>query len=195
MTPPAVRFTSEPNVAAARTAFEASDPWVRVLFDYGGGSLGFGGSSTRIRSGLLAVAADRDSYAVLLGPNGSLSASGTTTGQASFRPDPSVRPAIDLPTGNAWAASPLRLDTRACGKWHRVPDAGIHDGHDDRGPCEPQPRIEVDCAHHRPSSHSHRGPSRIQAGGIRDFGLLAELSTGRGSGLDRTRPHTDLPRR
>jgi uncharacterized protein len=29
-----------------------------------------------------------------------------TSGEVSFRPDPSVRPAIDLPTGNAWAAKP-----------------------------------------------------------------------------------------
>ena len=42
MAVPALRFTAEPSVAAAKAAFAAQDPRVRVLFDNGGGSLGPG---------------------------------------------------------------------------------------------------------------------------------------------------------
>ena len=79
---------------------------MRVLFDYGGGSLGFGALQPAYEADFSQWPPTGTVTRYALGPNGSLSASGTTTGQASFRPDPSVRPAIDLPTGNAWAAKP-----------------------------------------------------------------------------------------
>jgi predicted acyl esterase len=41
-----------------------------------------------------------------LGSGGALAATKGPTGHASFRPDPSVRPATDLPSGNAWAPQP-----------------------------------------------------------------------------------------
>jgi predicted acyl esterase len=41
-----------------------------------------------------------------LGSGGALAPTKGRSGQATFRPDPSVRPATDLPTGNAWAAQP-----------------------------------------------------------------------------------------
>lgn len=106
MAPPPVRFTSEPNVAAARAAFAAQDPRVRVLFDYGGGSLGFGALQPAYEADFAQWPPSGTVARYILGPKGSLEANGTTAGQVSFRPDPSVRPAIDLPTGNAWAAKP-----------------------------------------------------------------------------------------
>ena len=39
---PAIRFTTAPNLAAAKAAFEKTTPRVRVLFDNGGGSAGPG---------------------------------------------------------------------------------------------------------------------------------------------------------
>jgi uncharacterized protein len=106
MKAPPLRFTSEPNVAAARAAFAAQDPRVRVLFDNGGGSLGFGALQPAYEADFAQWPPDGMVTKYLLGPDGSLSSSGVTSGQVAFRPDPSVRPAIDLPTGNAWAARP-----------------------------------------------------------------------------------------
>jgi predicted acyl esterase len=103
---PPLRFTSEPNVAAARAAFAAQDPRIRVLFDNGGGSLGFGALQPAFEADFAQWPPDGTVTKYLLGADGSLSLSGVTSGQVAFRPDPSVRPAIDLPTGNAWAARP-----------------------------------------------------------------------------------------
>jgi hypothetical protein len=106
MTVPPLRFTSEPNVAAARANFASQDPRVRVLFDNGGGSLGFGALQPAFEADFAQWPPNGTVTKYLLGPDGSLASSGVTSGQVAFRPDPSIRPAIDLPTGNAWAARP-----------------------------------------------------------------------------------------
>ena len=62
---PAVRFTNEPTVAAARAAFAAQDPRIRVLFDYGGGSLGPGALQAAFEGSLLDLAARRNRHDVL----------------------------------------------------------------------------------------------------------------------------------
>ena len=46
------------------------------------------------------------SPATTSGRGGTLTSAKGSATHASFRPDPSVRPATDLPTGNAWAAQP-----------------------------------------------------------------------------------------
>jgi uncharacterized protein len=104
--PPPLRFTSEPNVAAARAAYAAQDPRVRVLFDNGGGSLGFGALQPTYEADYTQWPPIGTVTRYLLGADGSLLSSGASSGQVSFRPNPAVRPAIDLPTGNAWAAKP-----------------------------------------------------------------------------------------
>ena len=106
MSLPPVRFTNEPTVAAAEAAFAAQDPLVRVLFDYGGGNLGAGALQAGFDGAFSTWPPDGTVTRYFLGPQGSLSTSATTPQGVSFKPDPSVRPASDLPSGNAWAAKP-----------------------------------------------------------------------------------------
>jgi uncharacterized protein len=105
---PAVRFTSAPSVAAARTAFAAQDPRVRVLFDNGGGPLGPGALQPTFEAGFATWPPAGTVVHYGLGAEGTLqtgAAKGSAT--ASFRPDPSVRPPDDLAaSANAWAAQP-----------------------------------------------------------------------------------------
>jgi uncharacterized protein len=105
---PAIRFTNEPSVAAAKAAFAAHDPRVRVLFDNGGGPLGPGALQPTSDAGFSSWPPTGAVVRFRLGPDGALQTRpvhGSTT--ASFRPDPSVRPADDLASSvNAWAAQP-----------------------------------------------------------------------------------------
>jgi predicted acyl esterase len=105
---PAVRFTSEPSVAAAKTAFAAGDPRVRVLFDNGGGTLGPGALQPTFSAGFSSWPPAGTVTRYSLGPNGALDATApATVSTAVFRPNPAVRPADDLSSSaNAWAAQP-----------------------------------------------------------------------------------------
>jgi predicted acyl esterase len=105
---PAIRFTSEPSLAAAKAAFAAQDPRVRVLFDNGGGSLGPGALQPAYSAGFASWPPSGSVTSYRLGPNGTLStAAASHSSTASFRPNPAVRPADDLSsTANAWAAQP-----------------------------------------------------------------------------------------
>jgi predicted acyl esterase len=105
---PPVRFIHEPSVPTARTAFAAQDPRVRVLFDNGGGTLGPGALQPTYAAGFSTWPPTGTAVHFGLGPDGTLR-TGTQRGSttASFRPDPSVRPADDLAaSANAWAAQP-----------------------------------------------------------------------------------------
>ena len=105
---PAVRFTTEPSVAAAKAAFSAQDPRVRVLFDNGGGTLGPGALQPTSEAGFSAWPPAGTVVHYGLGPDGTLQ-TGTprATSSVSFHPNPAVRPADDLPaSANAWAAQP-----------------------------------------------------------------------------------------
>ncbi len=103
---PPLQFTSEPSAAAARAAFERQ-PRVRVLFDNGGADAG---------PGAMQPAWSRDFEAwpvpgavattLRFGPGGALGRGRPAASQVAFRPDPSARPATDLPTGNVWSALP-----------------------------------------------------------------------------------------
>jgi predicted acyl esterase len=105
---PAVRFTSEPSLAAAKAAFAAQDPRVRVLFDNGGGDLGPGALQPTYSAGFSSWPPAGSVTTYQLGTDGSLSTvRDTHQSSASFRPNPSVRPADDLASSaNAWAAQP-----------------------------------------------------------------------------------------
>jgi predicted acyl esterase len=103
---PAVRFTNEPDVAAAQAAFAAQDPPIRVLFDYGGGDLGPGALQAAFEGAFSTWPPDGAVTTYFLGPDGSLTTTASGNGSVSFKPDPSVRPATDLPSGNPWAAKP-----------------------------------------------------------------------------------------
>jgi uncharacterized protein len=104
---PSIRFTGEPSLAAARAAFIANDPRVRVLFDYGGGSLGPGALQSGYEAGFSNWPPSGDLTSYHLSADGMLSSSGGAGGSVSFKPNPAVRPATDLrSSGNAWAAKP-----------------------------------------------------------------------------------------
>jgi len=105
---PAVRFTTATSPAAARQAFAAQDPRVRVLFDYGGASLGPGALQPAFTAGFSAWPPTGTVTRFSLGSHGTLATTAPAgTATAAFRPDPSVRPADDLASSaNAWAAAP-----------------------------------------------------------------------------------------
>ncbi|HEY5096907.1 MAG TPA: CocE/NonD family hydrolase [Acidimicrobiales bacterium] len=101
-----VGYTDEPNLAAARAAFD-QQPRVRVLFDNGGGSAGAGAMQPVWSQDYPSWPPPQAHASTLrLGPGGSLGRTRPASGTVSFAPDPSRRPADDLPTGNPWAALP-----------------------------------------------------------------------------------------
>ena len=109
-----VGYTNEPTLAAARAAFQRQAR-VRVLFDNGAGNAGPGAMQPVWSQDYTSWPPPQAASTTLrLGPRGSLAPVPTTaagvagSGAAvvSFRPDPSARPADDLPTGNVWAALP-----------------------------------------------------------------------------------------
>jgi predicted acyl esterase len=108
MAVPAVRFTTEPTLAAAKAAFAAQDPRVRVLFDNGGGSLGPGALQPTFSAGFSSWPPAGKVTTYNLGPDGALDGTApAAVSTASFRPNPAVRPADDLSSSaNAWAAQP-----------------------------------------------------------------------------------------
>jgi predicted acyl esterase len=118
MTPPAVRFTDATSVTAARAAFAAQDPRVRVLFDNGGGSAPAGAMWPAFEAGFptwppagTVTRWDLASGGALTSasPSGTAGGAGAagTPSRATFHPDPAVRPATDLASNaNAWAAQP-----------------------------------------------------------------------------------------
>ena len=105
---PAVRFTTAPTLVAAKAAFAAQDPRVRVLFDNGGGALGPGALQPTFDTGFSAWPPAGTVVHFGLGSGGTLTTMPSrTSSTASFHPDPAVRPADDLAaSANAWAAQP-----------------------------------------------------------------------------------------
>ncbi len=103
---PALRFTDAGSLSAAQADFAAQDPRVRVLFDNGGGDLGPGALQPTYEADYSSWPPPGTVTRYYLGSGGTLSSSKDATAKATFRPDPSVRPATDLPSGNAFAAQP-----------------------------------------------------------------------------------------
>jgi hypothetical protein len=77
-----------------------------VLFDNGGGDLGPGALQPTFEAGYSSWPPGGTIARYFLGSGGTLTSAKGPTVSTSFRPDPSVRPATDLPSGNAWAAQP-----------------------------------------------------------------------------------------
>jgi uncharacterized protein len=103
---PPLRFTHEPNLRTARHDFE-QDPRVRVLFDNGGGSLGPGAMQPEWEFDTSTWPPPQSVATTWnLAGGGSLTTEAPNAGTVSFHPDPSTRPATDLPTGNPWSALP-----------------------------------------------------------------------------------------
>jgi uncharacterized protein len=104
---PPIQYTNEPNVAAARAAFERQ-PRVRVLFDNGGGSAGPGALQPVWNEDFTSwPPATARATRLRLAPDGALRAGSSGAGSASFEPDPSARPTTTLSaSANPWAALP-----------------------------------------------------------------------------------------
>jgi hypothetical protein len=105
---PAVRFTSAPDLATARSEFAAQTPLVRALFDNGASSAGPGDIGSTYEADFSSWPPAGTVTTLYLAPNGSLQER-QRPGRArtTFTLDPSVRPATSLPAGgNAWAANP-----------------------------------------------------------------------------------------
>ena len=104
--PSALQFTDEPNLAAARTAFELQ-PRVRVLMDNGSGDKGPGALQPVWQAQFPSWPPPKAVATTYhLAPTGKLEAATPSPTSVSFRPDPAARPAVDLPTGNPWSALP-----------------------------------------------------------------------------------------
>ena len=194
--PPALRFTTEPTVAAARAGFAAQDPRVRVLFDNGGGDLGPGALQPTYEAGFSAWPPAGTTVRFHLGPGGSLATTVTPgSATASFRPDPAARPADDLPPpGDPWAAQPPY-------DWTAVPAANgvafetpaLTKATTIVGPASLEPVAPVDGARDRPAGHRDRGPPGGLAGGIRHVGFPAQQRPHAVARLDPARPRAHLP--
>ncbi len=104
---PSLLYENEPSVAAARQAFEKGNARVTVLFDNGGGNPPgqMAPEWQATYSTWPPESAVPTTY--YLGDSGALSTSAPASGSVSFKPNPSARPAFDLPSGaNVWAALP-----------------------------------------------------------------------------------------
>jgi predicted acyl esterase len=105
---PALRFTTAPDVATARSEFAAQTPLVRALFDNGASSAGPGDIGSTYEADFSSWPPAGTITTLFLAPNGSLQQK-QHPGRAStsLTLDPSVRPPTSLPPGgNAWAADP-----------------------------------------------------------------------------------------
>lgn len=105
---PALRFTNAANVNVARAEFESQTPRVRVLFDNGAGSAGPGAMQPVWSANFTSWPPPQAVATTLhLGTGGTLSSAPGASSTVSFRPNPTARPATDLPSGaNVWAALP-----------------------------------------------------------------------------------------
>ena len=105
---PAIRFQHQTTVAGAQAAFEANTPRVRVLFDNGGTSLGAGSLQPGYEASFSTWPPAPSTRLIYnLGLNGSLSTSTQGVGTASFQPDPTARPAINMnDASTVWAGRP-----------------------------------------------------------------------------------------
>jgi len=107
---PAIRFTSAPDLSAARSEFVHQTPRVRTLFDSGAGPVGPGDPQSTYAATFAQWPPAGTTTTYWLGSGGGLTTTRPASGpqgSATLRLDPSVRPATSLPsTGNAWAAAP-----------------------------------------------------------------------------------------
>ena len=106
---PALRFTTAPDVATARSEFAAQTPLVQAFFDNGASSAGPGNIGSSYSAGFSSWPPAGAVTTLFLGVHGSLQRQPRppVAGSTSFTLDPSVRPSTSLPAGgNVWAANP-----------------------------------------------------------------------------------------
>ena len=105
---PALRFTTAPNVATARSEFAAQTPLVQAWFDNGASAAGPGDIGSTYSAGFSSWPPAGAVTTLYLASHGALKQQPPSKpSSASLTLDPSVRPATSLPSGaNAWAADP-----------------------------------------------------------------------------------------
>ncbi len=104
---PATRFTTDKNVAKARTDFARHTSRVTVLFDNGASTAGSGNPGSTYSADFTTWPAKGKTVTYFLGAGGALASKPLkTSSSASLLLDPAVRPAVSLPSGNAWSAAP-----------------------------------------------------------------------------------------
>jgi len=106
---PAIRFTGAKTLAKGRNEFVHQTPRVELLFDNGAGAAGAGNPQSTYSAGSAQWPPRGRTVSWNLRAGGVLSTYGPAHkvgGATNFTLDPSVRPATDLPSGNAWAADP-----------------------------------------------------------------------------------------
>jgi len=104
---PATRFTTDKNATKAKADFARHTPRVTVLFDNGASSAGSGDPGATYSAGFSTWPAKGKTLTYYFGANGAMGTKPVkTAGSASLVLDPSTRPAVSLPSGNAWAAAP-----------------------------------------------------------------------------------------
>ena len=104
---PATRFTTDKTPAKARTDFAKHTPRVTVLFDNGASSAGAGNPGATYSAGFKTWPAAGKTVSFYFGSGGAIATKPLkTSSSASLLLDPTVRPAVSLPSGNPWAAAP-----------------------------------------------------------------------------------------
>jgi predicted acyl esterase len=104
---PAIRFTTDKNLTKARNDFAHHTPRVTVLFDNGASTAGAGNPGATYSAGFTTWPAKGRTATYYLGAQGAMATKVTrTASSSSLVLDPSVRPAVSLPSGNPWAAAP-----------------------------------------------------------------------------------------
>jgi predicted acyl esterase len=104
---PALRFTTAKTLAAAQSMFAHKTPRVEVLFDSGAGTAGAGDPQSTYSMGYHRWPPPGAAVTYYLGTGASLSTKRTKIASStSLVLDPTVRPAVSLPSGNPWSAAP-----------------------------------------------------------------------------------------
>jgi hypothetical protein len=104
---PALRFTTAPDLATARSEFAAQTPRVHALFDNGASFAGSGDIGSTYSADFSSWPPAGSVTNLYFGSDGSIQSRPSTPGSTSFTLDPTARPATSLPVGgNAWAADP-----------------------------------------------------------------------------------------
>ena len=104
---PAIRFTTDTTAAKALKDFAKHTPRVTVLFDNGASTAGSGNPGSTYSAGFKSWPASGKTVSYYFGAGGTMATKPLkTSSSTSLVLDPTVRPAVSLPSGNPWSAAP-----------------------------------------------------------------------------------------
>ncbi len=174
MTPPPIRFTDEPSLAAAKDAYAEGTPRrARVVRQRGRLARSRGAPADGLRE--LLVMADRGDDHPLLPRARRLAHDRPACARFGRQlPTQPGRPAGHRPARQRECVgrpTPIRLDHRARVQRPGLPDVAVLDHDHHRRPGQPRPVSEVQRAGHRPPGHRDRGATGRYRGGVRHLGV------------------------